>query len=42
MNKWRNYRKWFLTRVKRAINDYGMIAAGDRVVAGVSGGKDST
>lgn len=38
----RNYRKWFLTRVKKAIGDYGMIVEGDRVVAGVSGGKDST
>ncbi len=42
MGKPRNYRKWFLTRVKKAIGDYRMIAEGDRVVAGVSGGKDST
>lgn len=38
----RNQGKWYLTRVKKAINDYDMISPGDRVVAGVSGGKDST
>jgi tRNA 2-thiocytidine biosynthesis protein TtcA len=33
--------KWYLTRVKRAIYNFKMIAAGDRVAVGVSGGKDS-
>ncbi len=42
MGRTRNYRRWFLTRVKKAISDYSMISDGDRVVAGVSGGKDST
>lgn len=33
--------KWFLTRVKQTIYHNGMIEAGDTVVAGFSGGKDS-
>ncbi len=33
--------KWFLTRVKRMIYQYKMVADGDRVAVGVSGGKDS-
>jgi tRNA 2-thiocytidine biosynthesis protein TtcA len=33
--------KWFLTRVKRTIYNYKMIAEGDRVAVGISGGKDS-
>jgi tRNA 2-thiocytidine biosynthesis protein TtcA len=33
--------KWFLTRVKRTIYNYQMIAEGDRVAVGISGGKDS-
>jgi tRNA 2-thiocytidine biosynthesis protein TtcA len=33
--------KWFLTRVKRTIYNYKMIADGDRVAVGISGGKDS-
>ncbi|NLI13720.1 tRNA lysidine(34) synthetase [Pelotomaculum propionicicum] len=37
----KNYRKWFLARVKRAIYDFGMIENGDRVVVAFSGGKDS-
>lgn len=36
-----SYLKWFKARVKRAIKDYGMIKNGDRVVVGLSGGKDS-
>lgn len=38
----KDYRKWFLGRVKRAITDFGMIEGGDRVAVGMSGGKDST
>ncbi len=37
----KNYRKWFLARVKRAIYDFGMIESGERVVVALSGGKDS-
>lgn len=37
----KNYRQKFLTKVKRAIYDYGMIENGDRVTVGFSGGKDS-
>jgi tRNA(Ile)-lysidine synthase TilS/MesJ len=40
MNK--NYGKWFLTRVKKAIIDYDMIKNGDKIAVGVSGGKDSS
>jgi len=36
-----SYLKWFKARVKRAITDYNMITNGDRVVIGLSGGKDS-
>ena len=36
------YNKWFFTKVKRAIRDYNMIQAGDRIAVGVSGGKDSS
>lgn len=35
------YLKWFKARVKRAITDYGMIENKDKVVVGLSGGKDS-
>ncbi|MBP3539198.1 MAG: tRNA 2-thiocytidine(32) synthetase TtcA, partial [Oscillospiraceae bacterium] len=31
----------FTGHVRRAVDDYGMIEAGDRVAVGVSGGKDS-
>ncbi|MGQ9498111.1 MAG: tRNA lysidine(34) synthetase [Desulfotomaculales bacterium] len=37
----KNYGTWFLTKVKQAIRDYDMIAQGDRVAVGLSGGKDS-
>lgn len=40
MNK--NYGKWFLTKVKKAIIDYKMIGSGDKIAVGVSGGKDSS
>lgn len=38
----RNYGKWFLTKVKKAIIDYKMIDSGDRIAVGLSGGKDSS
>ena len=31
----------FTGTVRRAVDDYGMIEAGDKVAVGVSGGKDS-
>lgn len=37
----KDYRKWALAIVKRAIVDYGMIKEGDRLAVGMSGGKDS-
>lgn len=37
----RNYRKWFLSKVKKAVRDYDMIQSGDNIVVGISGGKDS-
>lgn len=37
----KDYRKWFLARVKRAIYDFGMLRDGDRVVVAFSGGRDS-
>lgn len=37
----KEFDKWVLARVKKAIVDYGMIASGDRVAVGLSGGKDS-
>lgn len=30
-----------LSKARRAIDDYGMVAAGDKIAVGVSGGKDS-
>lgn len=37
----KDYRKWALAKVKRAVRDYAMIEDGDQVVVGLSGGKDS-
>ena len=33
--------KKIVSRVRKAVEDYGMITAGDRIAVGVSGGKDS-
>lgn len=30
-----------LSYVRKAVDDYGMIEAGDRIAVGISGGKDS-
>lgn len=38
----KTYNKWFLTKVKRAIKDHGLISPGDRIAVGMSGGKDSS
>jgi tRNA 2-thiocytidine biosynthesis protein TtcA len=38
----RNYGKWFLNDVLRAITTYDLIRDGDRVCVALSGGKDST
>ncbi|MDN5347752.1 MAG: tRNA 2-thiocytidine biosynthesis protein TtcA [Clostridia bacterium] len=38
----RTYSKWFLTPVKRASKKYNMIAPGDKIAVGASGGKDSS
>ncbi|MCG0276010.1 MAG: tRNA 2-thiocytidine(32) synthetase TtcA [Thermosediminibacteraceae bacterium] len=38
----RNFGKWFLTRVKKAIIEHNMIENGDKIAVGVSGGKDSS
>lgn len=37
----KDFGRWVLARVKRAIEDYGMITTGDRIAVGLSGGKDS-
>lgn len=37
----KTYKKWFLSKVKKATKDYQMINSGDRIAVGVSGGKDS-
>ncbi|HHX94238.1 MAG TPA: tRNA 2-thiocytidine(32) synthetase TtcA [Clostridia bacterium] len=40
-SKHKNYSKWFLTKVKHAVIDFGMLEKGDKVAVGISGGKDS-
>ncbi|WP_027718265.1 tRNA 2-thiocytidine biosynthesis TtcA family protein [Desulfovirgula thermocuniculi] len=37
----RKFQRYIISQVKRAVVDYGMIAEGDRVAVGLSGGKDS-
>jgi tRNA(Ile)-lysidine synthase TilS/MesJ len=40
-NKHKDFRRWALSEVKKAIVKYNMIADGDSVAVGISGGKDS-
>ncbi len=40
--KQRQMGKWFLSRVKQTVIRYAMIAEGDNIALGVSGGKDSS
>jgi tRNA(Ile)-lysidine synthase TilS/MesJ len=37
----RNYGKWFLSDVRRAVRAYDMISQGERICVALSGGKDS-
>ena len=37
----KNHAKWFVTPVMRAIRRYALVAEGDRIAVGLSGGKDS-
>ena len=37
-----NEGKWYLTKVKKACKQYGMIDEGDCIAVGISGGKDSS
>jgi tRNA 2-thiocytidine biosynthesis protein TtcA len=39
---WRPYNKLLFSRMRKASRDYGLIEDGDRIVVGLSGGKDST
>lgn len=38
----RNYGKWFLGDVQRAIETYGLIEGGDKICVALSGGRDSS
>ncbi|WP_432401939.1 ATP-binding protein [Wukongibacter sp. M2B1] len=40
MKKW--YNKLFLNDIRRAIDDYNMIKENEKIIVGLSGGKDST
>ena len=39
MKKW--YNKLFLNDLRRAVDDYSLIQSGDKILVGLSGGKDS-
>ncbi len=39
---WRQYNRPILAKMRRASREYGLLAPGDRIAVGLSGGKDST